>query len=161
MEKNSKKIGFFSIFPSRGYCRREYFEVLLLFLILRYGADLGRSRLVSLYHYALLINFNTILSDKMSKAATPMRIKEQLAVNNYLNESRVLRCGTLTCKLKILLLQFHKVSSRLIPFNMISLQCVFIHILPLKRFFQRYFSRELPSERQCKRIVKNTWKLMQ
>ena len=49
----SKKIEkqFRKIFSSCGYCRREYlawhFEVILLFLSLRYGADLGRSRLVS------------------------------------------------------------------------------------------------------------------
>ena len=48
-KKFRKKVpDFFPIFSSCGYCRREYltFEVLLLFLSLRYGADLGRSRIV-------------------------------------------------------------------------------------------------------------------
>ena len=77
-----------------------------------------------------------------------MRIKAQQAANNYPNEFRVLPCRTLTCKLtvaenslseaigipssinskgtmgELLLLQIQKVYSRLIPFNMISLQCV-------------------------------------
>ena len=44
-EKNS---GFFKIFPHAGTVEENtwHFEVLLLFLSLRYGADLGRSRLV-------------------------------------------------------------------------------------------------------------------
>ena len=37
---------FGSTFGFFRYRRREYFEVLLLFLSFRYGADLGRSRLV-------------------------------------------------------------------------------------------------------------------
>ena len=47
-KKNSKKFGFFKIFPHAGTVEVNtwHFEVLLLFLSLRYGADLGRSRLV-------------------------------------------------------------------------------------------------------------------
>ena len=48
-EKISKKIGFFfQFFPHKGTVEENarHFEVLLLFLSLRYGADLGRSRLV-------------------------------------------------------------------------------------------------------------------
>ena len=104
MEKNFEKFGFFSqFFPHAGTVEENtwHFEVLLLFLILRYGADLGRSSLVSLYHYALII-FNTILSDKMSKAATPMRIKEQLAVSNYLNVTRVLHSSLWNFNLQIM-----------------------------------------------------------
>ena len=47
--KNFKKNrNFFSIFPQTGTVEENtwHFEVLLLFLSLRYGADLGRSRLV-------------------------------------------------------------------------------------------------------------------
>ena len=46
----SNFLGFFR------YCRREYFEDLLLFLSLRYGADLGRSRLVNSFLILLLVN---------------------------------------------------------------------------------------------------------
>ena len=45
---NLKKIGFFSIVPHAGTVEENtwHIEVLLLFLSLRFGADLGRSRLV-------------------------------------------------------------------------------------------------------------------
>ena len=47
-KKFQKKSDFFSIFPQTGTVEENtrHFEVLLLFLSLRYGADLGRSRLV-------------------------------------------------------------------------------------------------------------------
>ena len=53
-KKNSKKFEFFKIFPHAGTVEENtwHFEVLLLFLSLRYGADLGRSRLV--FQYASL-----------------------------------------------------------------------------------------------------------
>ena len=49
-EKNLKSSDFFPIFPQAGTVEENtwHFEVLLLFLSLRYGADLGRSRLVIL-----------------------------------------------------------------------------------------------------------------
>ena len=50
IKKFQKKLDFFSIFPQTGTVEENtwHFEVLLLFLSLRYGADLGRSRLVFL-----------------------------------------------------------------------------------------------------------------
>ena len=47
-KKIQKKSDFFLIFPHAGTVEENtwHFEVLLLFLSLRYGADLGRSRLV-------------------------------------------------------------------------------------------------------------------
>ena len=56
IEKKFKKFGiFFPIFPQAGTVEENtwHFEVLLLFLSLRYGADLGRSRLVSSFFDAL------------------------------------------------------------------------------------------------------------
>ena len=50
-KKNSKKFGFsFKFFPHAGTVKEnaQHIEVLLLFLSLRYGADLDRSRLVSI-----------------------------------------------------------------------------------------------------------------
>ena len=49
-KKFQKKFGnFFELFPHAGTVEENIlnFEVLLLFLSLRYGADLGRSRLVT------------------------------------------------------------------------------------------------------------------
>ena len=48
-KENFKKINFFLFFPHVGFVEENtwHIEVLLLFLSLRYGADLGRSRLVS------------------------------------------------------------------------------------------------------------------
>ena len=47
-QKKSKNFGIFKFFPNAGIVEENtwHFEVLLLFLSLRYGADLGRSRLV-------------------------------------------------------------------------------------------------------------------
>ena len=50
-QKNRKKTFFFQFSPHAGTVEENtlHFEVLLLFLSLRYGADLGRSRLVLKY----------------------------------------------------------------------------------------------------------------
>ena len=50
-KKIQKNRNFFSIFPQTGTVEENtwHFEVLLLFLSLRYGADLGRSRLVNIW----------------------------------------------------------------------------------------------------------------
>ena len=47
-EKISKKFDFFKFYPHEGTVEENtrHFEVLLIFLSLRYGADLGRSQLV-------------------------------------------------------------------------------------------------------------------
>ena len=51
-KKNSKKSDFSNFFLTAGTVEENtwHFEVLLLFLSLRYGADLGRSRLVYIWN---------------------------------------------------------------------------------------------------------------
>ena len=77
-KKMQKKFGFFKIFPHAGTVEENtwHFEVLLLFLSLRYGADLGRSRLVSFFLFfkyeaafceGKCINKHSMLADSRQK----------------------------------------------------------------------------------------------
>ena len=66
-KKIKKFLIFFLFFPLVGFAQENtwHIEVLLLFLILRYGADLGRSRLVQLFHFVKFLQpslFSLVMS---------------------------------------------------------------------------------------------------